>query len=168
VFGRTENYTIYDPADLRHVIESLLSNGEHVEEVEVALDRPFEAGRERVLELALDGGPAGLGDQLGEGELERVEADLGGGLFVEVGLPVDAARLLLEFELLEPSLVTTSRTTGQLRGILARIAQAASQICALHERFGPEAPWGFGDPSGWKCSARYCSHHARCPGGAGL
>jgi hypothetical protein len=66
------------------------------------------------------------------------------------------------------SLVTTRRTTGQLRGLLARIAQAASQICALHERYGPEAPWGFADPSGWKCSPRYCSHHARCPGGAGL
>jgi hypothetical protein len=66
------------------------------------------------------------------------------------------------------SLVTTSRTQGQLRGLLARIAQAASLICALHERYGPERPWGFADPSGWKCSPRYCSHHARCPGGAGL
>jgi hypothetical protein len=27
---------------------------------------------------------------------------------------------------------------------------------------------GFADPSGWKCSARYCAHHARCPGGGGL
>src|SRR5204862_3964187 len=43
------------------------------------------------------------GDQLGEGELERVEADLEGGLLVEVGLPVDAALLLLGFELLEPA-----------------------------------------------------------------
>jgi hypothetical protein len=66
------------------------------------------------------------------------------------------------------SLVTTRRSTGQLRGMLARIAQAASQICALHERYGPDRPWGFADPSGWKCSSRYCSHHARCPGGAGL
>ena len=64
--------------------------------------------------------------------------------------------------------MTTRRTTGQLRGLLARIAQAASLICALHERYGPERPWGFADPSGWKCSPRYCSHHARCPGGAGL
>ena len=45
------------------------------------------------------------------------------------------------------SLVTTRRTTGQLRGSLARIAQAASQIDALHERYGPDAPWGFADPS---------------------
>src|SRR3954468_5385414 len=66
------------------------------------------------------------------------------------------------------SLVTTTRTPGQLRGMLARIAQAASQICVLHERYGPERPWGFADPSGWKCSPRYCSHHAHCPGGAGL
>jgi hypothetical protein len=66
------------------------------------------------------------------------------------------------------SLVSTTRTLGQLRGVLARIAQAASQIAACHERFGPEAPWAFADPTGWKCTPRYCSHHARCPGGAGL
>jgi hypothetical protein len=57
---------------------------------------------------------------------------------------------------------------GSYACILARIAQAASQICALHDRYGPERPWGFADPSGWKCSPHYCSHHARCPGGAGL
>ena len=56
----------------------------------------------------------------------------------------------------------------QLRGTLARIAQAASQIAALYERFGPDEPWGFADPIGWKCAPRYCRHHARCPGGAGL
>jgi hypothetical protein len=66
------------------------------------------------------------------------------------------------------SLVATTRSAGQLRGILARIAQAASQIVACHERFGPDRPWGFADPAGWKCSPRYCPHHARCPGGAGL
>jgi hypothetical protein len=66
------------------------------------------------------------------------------------------------------SFVTTTRTVGQLRGALARIAQAASQIHAYYERFGPERPWGFADPAGWKCSPRYCHHHARCPGGRGL
>jgi hypothetical protein len=66
------------------------------------------------------------------------------------------------------SLVTTRRTPGQLRAILARIAQAATQIDAYHRRFGPDEPWGFADPSGWKCSPRYCDHHAACPGGGGL
>ena len=66
------------------------------------------------------------------------------------------------------SLVTTTRSAGQLRGVHARIGQAAGQMSALYERFGPDAPWGFADPGGWKCSPRYCSHHARCPGGAGL
>src|SRR4051794_3412231 len=66
------------------------------------------------------------------------------------------------------SLVTTTRSAGQLRGVLARIGQAAGQMRALYERFGPDAPWGFADPAGWKCSPRYCTHHARCPGGAGL
>ncbi|MEA2313053.1 MAG: nuclease superfamily, partial [Solirubrobacteraceae bacterium] len=50
------------------------------------------------------------------------------------------------------SLVATRRSTGQLRGVLARIALAAGQMSALYERFGPDAPWGFADPGGWKCS----------------
>ena len=66
------------------------------------------------------------------------------------------------------SIVTTSRSTGQLRGALARIAQACRQIVAYYERFGPDEPWGFADPTGWKCSARYCDAWGRCPGGAGL
>jgi hypothetical protein len=66
------------------------------------------------------------------------------------------------------SIVTTSRSIGQLRGALARIAQVARQIVACYERFGPEDPWGFADPAGWKCSVRYCEAWGRCPGGAGL
>jgi PD-(D/E)XK nuclease superfamily len=66
------------------------------------------------------------------------------------------------------SLVCTSRTAGQLRGALVRIAQVARQIVACHERFGPDEPWGFADPAGWKCSERYCEAWQRCPGGAGL
>jgi hypothetical protein len=66
------------------------------------------------------------------------------------------------------SLITTKRTAGQLRGSLARIAQAASQIVACYERFGADQPWGFADPTGWKCSQRYCQHWHACPGGAGL
>jgi hypothetical protein len=65
------------------------------------------------------------------------------------------------------SLVATSRSDRQLRGALVRIAQAASQIVACYERFGPDEPWGFADPTSWKCSPRYCPHHAACPGGAG-
>src|SRR5437764_8245683 len=66
------------------------------------------------------------------------------------------------------SLVPTSRTSGQLRGVLARLALAASQIAACYERYGPDQPWGFADPTSWKCSPRYCSHWASCPGGTGL
>jgi hypothetical protein len=66
------------------------------------------------------------------------------------------------------SLVSTRRSTGQLRAMLARIAQAASQIDAYYRRFGPDEPWGFADPAGWKCSPRYCAHHAVCPAGGGL
>ena len=66
------------------------------------------------------------------------------------------------------SLVSTGRTTGQLRGVLARLALAASQIAACHERYGPDQPWGFADPTSWKCGPRYCAHWAACPGGRGL
>jgi hypothetical protein len=66
------------------------------------------------------------------------------------------------------ALVTTTRTVGQQRASLARIAQAASQIAAYDERFGPDQPWGFADPAGWKCAPRYCAHWHACPGGTGL
>jgi PD-(D/E)XK nuclease superfamily len=66
------------------------------------------------------------------------------------------------------SIVTTRKSTGQLRGALVRIAHAARQIVACYERFGPDEPWGFADPTGWKCSPRYCEAWASCPGGAGV
>jgi hypothetical protein len=42
--------------------------------------------------------------------------------------------------------VVTRRSVGQMRATLARIAQAASQIVALYERYGPDEPCGFADP----------------------
>jgi hypothetical protein len=66
------------------------------------------------------------------------------------------------------SLVSTNRSIGQLRGALVRIAQAAREIVACYETFGPEEPWGFADPGSWKCSERYCEAWHSCPGGAGL
>src|SRR4051794_41063285 len=46
-FGRTDSYTIYDQADLRHVIDRLLSDGRHVE-IAQALER---CGRPSAAEL---------------------------------------------------------------------------------------------------------------------
>jgi hypothetical protein len=66
------------------------------------------------------------------------------------------------------SLVSTTRRAGQLRGVLARLALAASQITACYERYGPDQPWGFADPTGWRCSEKYCWAWGRCPGGRGL
>jgi hypothetical protein len=66
------------------------------------------------------------------------------------------------------SLVSTTRSAGQLGGALVRIGQVARQIAACHERFGSDEPWGFADPAGWKCSERYCEAWSTCPGGAGL
>jgi hypothetical protein len=82
--------------------------------------------------------------------------------FAQIGKPGHKRKTM------STAFVTTRRSVGQLRATLARIAQAASQITALYERYGPDEPWGFADPSGWKCSPRYCAHHARCPGGGGL
>jgi hypothetical protein len=65
-------------------------------------------------------------------------------------------------------LISTTRTVGQERASLARIAQAASQIAAHYQRFGPDQPWGFADPTGWKCAPRDCAHWPVCPGGTGL
>jgi hypothetical protein len=66
------------------------------------------------------------------------------------------------------SVVSTSRSVGEMRGVLARAALAASQTAAAYERYGPDQPWGFADPTSWKCSPRYCHHWANCPGGRGL
>ena len=59
------------------------------------------------------------------------------------------------------------RDIMRVRGALIRIAQAASQIAEAYDTSDPMAR-GFADPARWKCSQRYCRHHARCPGGAGL
>jgi hypothetical protein len=82
--------------------------------------------------------------------------------FAQIGKPGARRREM------SASIVTTSRSTEQLRGALVRIAQVAAQIVACYERFGPDRPWGFADPTGWKCSPRYCEHWHSCPGGAGL
>lgn len=82
--------------------------------------------------------------------------------FAQIGKPGKKRKTM------STSFVVTRRTTAQLRTTLVRIAQAASQITALYERYGPDEPWGFADPSGWKCSARYCGHYSRCPGGGGI
>src|SRR3954468_7568575 len=82
--------------------------------------------------------------------------------FAQIGKPGKRRKTM------STSFVVTRRSVGQLRATLVRIAQAASQIAALYERYGPDEPWGFADPGGWKCSPRYCAHHARCPGGGAL
>jgi hypothetical protein len=65
------------------------------------------------------------------------------------------------------SLVGTGRTTGQMRGVMARLALAASQIAAAYERYGPDHPWGFADPIGWRCSASVPPRVGELPGRPG-
>jgi len=50
-----------------------------------------------------------------------------------------AGRWLEDYPAVE--LCFASRTRGQLRGVLARFALAASQIAACYERYGPDQPW---------------------------
>ena len=72
-------------------------------EVEPALDRPLEVGRERELEPALDGDRlAEVRDELGEGEVECLQAEPEGVRLVEVVLPVDAALVGFGGELRRP------------------------------------------------------------------
>ncbi len=47
-------------------------------------------------------------------------------------------------------------------------ARRVSEIDAYYRHFGPDRPWGFADPTGWKCSERFCHFWHACPGGAGL
>jgi hypothetical protein len=49
-------------------------------------------------------------------------------LFAQIAKPGKRRRLMIA------ALVGTARTTGQLRGVLARLSVAASQITAAYER----------------------------------
>jgi PD-(D/E)XK nuclease superfamily len=82
--------------------------------------------------------------------------------FAQIGKPGARRRQM------SASLVITRRSPGELRAMLARIGRVAGEIDAYYQRFGPDEPWGFADPAGWKCAPRYCAHHHRCPGGGGL
>ena len=53
--------------------------------------------------------------------------------------------------------VVTRRTVGQMRATLARIAQAAIQIVALYERYGPTSRGG--SPTRLGGSARRATAH---------
>jgi hypothetical protein len=66
------------------------------------------------------------------------------------------------------ALTATSRSIGQMRTSLARIAQVASQINAYYDAYGPDRSWGFANPTGWRCSPRFCAAYMECPGGGGL
>ena len=59
---------------------------------------------------------------------------------------------------------TTTRSVGQMRATLARIALAASEITAAYERLGPDRPWGFADPTSWKCQLGFCARLGKLPG----
>ena len=66
------------------------------------------------------------------------------------------------------SFVTTRRSTGQLRAMLVRIAQAASQIVAAYERFGPDEPWGFADPQAGSAAPATAATTASAPAAASV
>ncbi|MDO8208965.1 PD-(D/E)XK nuclease family protein [Conexibacter sp. CPCC 206217] len=66
-------------------------------------------------------------------------------------------------------LLLTTRTERQMRGVLDRFAQMASEITARVEQFGFERPWKFADPrQSFPCRQRFCAYAQRCPGWSGL
>jgi hypothetical protein len=65
------------------------------------------------------------------------------------------------------SLVTTTRSVGQLRGALVRIAQVARQIVVSYERFGPDEPWGFADPGAGSAAHATARRERAAPAAAG-
>lgn len=124
---------------------------------------------ERVVDYKVNGSPIAKGKAdedsqaslyLAERWLERKLADEF--CFAQIGKPGPRRKQM------SATLVSTTRSIGQLRSCFARIAQAASQIVLYHERYGPERSWGFADPTSWKCGPRYCEAWASCPGGGGL
>lgn len=114
------------------------------------------------------------GSALGQ---ERANSDLQASLYLTgrwvEGRPADGFCFA---QLLRPrkggkvgaKITQTRRTIGRMRATRARIAQAASAIVAMHDRYGPDDPWPYAEPDHWKCSRRYCDHWLRCAGGAGL
>ena len=133
-----------------------------------------ELGGEQLVSEIVDYKVKG-GDAIGQGKADRdPQASLYlAGRWLE-GRPADrfafaqALRPGRKRKSTSTSLVRTERTVGQMRATLARIALAASQIDAYNERYGAHRPWGYADPTSWKCSERYCEFWASCAGGAGL
>jgi hypothetical protein len=109
---------------------------------------------------------------------QRADRDLQAGLYLAgrwiEGDPADsfafaqALRPGARRKHVSTALTRTTRSVGELRAIRARLALVASQIAWLYERYGPDRPWGFADPTSWACSERYCPHWQTCPGGQGL
>jgi hypothetical protein len=65
------------------------------------------------------------------------------------------------------SLVGTTRTAGQLRGVLARLALAASQIAACRERYDPDQAWGSRTPRAGSAVPATARIGGRAPEAAG-
>jgi hypothetical protein len=70
--------------------------------------------------------------------------------FAQVGKPKEGKRVNMS-----TSLVATYRSEHDMRAVLARFAQTASNIWTTYERLGPDRPWGFATQE-WKCD--YCTH----------
>lgn len=64
----------------------------------------------------------------------------------------------------EIKVLETSRTPAQLEHLQRRIAMVARQIARCVET----GDWGYAEEGSWKCSAKWCSHFASCPGGGAL
>ena len=66
------------------------------------------------------------------------------------------------------SLITTTRSAGQLRGALVRIAQAARQIAPATSGSARTSRGGSPTPAAGSAASATATRWASCPGGAGL
>jgi hypothetical protein len=70
--------------------------------------------------------------------------------FAQVGKPKAGKRVNMN-----TSLVATRFSEHDMRTVLGRFAQTASDICSKYQDPGPDRPWGFAGQE-WKCD--YCTH----------
>jgi hypothetical protein len=66
-------------------------------------------------------------------------------------------------------LISSYRGQKGLNRSLAQFANMARSVNAFWREFGPYEPWAYADAKAqWRCSPKFCDHHANCAGGAGF
>lgn len=63
------------------------------------------------------------------------------------------------------SVVSTTRSDGEMRALLVRIAELTAHINDLYRSRGPDRMWPLAPAGSWKCTQRFCDHFRErtCP-----